>query len=143
MSISKSNEAERGGTMAKTTKASGTRFDGLPDDEVKLMSAFYQALEPFAQIRHDMPMQYVKSFMLVCMEPGLSVIDYANRAGVSQTVMSRHLLDIGDRNRYMGPGFGLITKRQDPMNLRRQEVHLTEKGKQVAHKMVRALRTAL
>jgi DNA-binding MarR family transcriptional regulator len=82
-------------------------------------------------------MQYVRTFMLVCVEPGLGVMECANRAGVSQTVMSRHLLDIGDRNRYMEPVFGLVTKRQDPMNLRRWEVHLTEKGRQVAHKIIR------
>jgi DNA-binding MarR family transcriptional regulator len=124
------------------SRTAGAR-DGLKEDDTKLMRAFYLALEPFEQIRHDMPMQYVRTFMLVCMEPGLSVMEYANRAGVSQTVMSRHLLDIGERNRHMEPGFGLVTKRQDPMNLRRWEVLLTEKGRQVAHKMMRSLRTAV
>jgi DNA-binding MarR family transcriptional regulator len=124
-------------------RAAASRRHELPEDDIKLMRAFHQALEPFEQIRHDMPMQYVRTFMLVCMEPGLSVIEYASRAGVSQTVMSRHLLDIGDRNRYLQPGFGLVTKKQDPMNLRRWEVLLTERGRQVAHKMIRALRTAV
>jgi DNA-binding MarR family transcriptional regulator len=124
------------------SRTSGGR-DGLKEDDIRLMRAFYRALEPFEHIRHDMPMQYVRTFMLVCMEPGLSVNEYADRAGVSQTVMSRHLLDIGERNRHMAPGFGLVIKRQDPMNLRRWEVLLTEKGRQVAHKMMRALRTAV
>ena len=115
--------------------------EGLPEQELKALRAFYQAMEPFEQLRHDMPLQYVRTFMLVCLDPGLSVTEYAQRAGVSQTVMSRHLLDIGDRNRYMGPGFGLITKRTNPMNLRQQEVLLTDKGKQVAHKMARTLMT--
>jgi DNA-binding MarR family transcriptional regulator len=107
------------------------------------MRAFYRALEPFEHIRRDMPMQYVRTFMLVCIEPGLGVMEYADRAGVSQTVMSRHLLDIGERNRHMEPGFGLVIKRQDPMNLRRWEVLLTEKGRQVARKMMRSLRVAV
>ena len=71
------------------------------------------------------------------------MLDYANRAGISQTVMSRHLLDIGERNRHMEPGFGLVTKRANPMNLRQQEVSLTDKGRAVAMKMIRALRTVV
>jgi DNA-binding MarR family transcriptional regulator len=43
----------------------------------------------------------------------------------------------------MEPGFGLVTKRHAPMNFRRSEVLLTDKGRQVAHKMIRALRTAV
>jgi hypothetical protein len=37
------------------------------------------------------------------------VVDYAKRAGVSVSVMSRHLLDIGERNRHMEEGFRLVT----------------------------------
>jgi hypothetical protein len=68
--------------------SAGSR-DGLKEDDIKLLRAFYQALVPFERIRHDMPMQYVRTFMLVCMKPGLGVNEYASRAGVSQTVMSR------------------------------------------------------
>jgi hypothetical protein len=51
-----------------------------------------------------MPAQYIQTFLLVAMEQGLSVRDYAERSDVSASVMSRHLLDIGERNRHMQPG---------------------------------------
>jgi hypothetical protein len=57
------------------------------------------ALENFRAIRLTMPLQYVISFLLVASDEGKSVSDYAEKAGVSLSVMSRHLLDIGDRIR--------------------------------------------
>ena len=35
--------------------------------------------------------------------------------------MSHNLLDIGERNRHMEEGFGLVTARNNPMNLREKE----------------------
>jgi DNA-binding MarR family transcriptional regulator len=84
-----------------------------------------------------MPLQYVTAFLLVCHEEGMGVGDYAERAGVSVSVMSRHLLDIGDRNRHMEEGFGLVTYRANPMELRKHEYMLTDKGRALAHKILR------
>jgi DNA-binding MarR family transcriptional regulator len=49
--------------------------------------------------------------------------------------MSRHLLDIGDRNRKMNAGIGLVTARANPLNRRRREYFLTEKGRLLADKV--------
>src|SRR5262245_49120656 len=86
-----------------------------------------------------MPLQYVKAFLLTTLHEGAGVRDLAQRAGVSQSVMSRHLLDIGGRNRHKEPGFGLVTCRQDPNELRKHEVSLTPKGVALVHQLVRLL----
>lgn len=127
----------RGDTM--TTAKKPKTGPALSDEDTKLLRAFNKALKPFEELRHDMPLQYVRTFMLVATEPGLGVTEYANKAGVTQTVMSRHLLDIGERNRHMEPGFGLVEKRYT-LNLRQSEILLTEKGIDVARKMARALK---
>jgi hypothetical protein len=57
------------------------------------------------------------------------VSEYAKRARVSVSVMSRHLLDIGDRTRFGSEGFGLVTFRPRMENLREHEYLLTNKGK--------------
>jgi DNA-binding MarR family transcriptional regulator len=112
-----------------------------PDaEEVAALRSLTAALEPFKAIRATMPLQYVHAFLLVAMEQGLGVSDYAKRAGVSMSVMSRHLLDIGDRNRHMEEGFGLITSRPNPMELRKHEVFLTAKGTALMHQIVRQWR---
>ena len=91
------------------------------------------------EFRGAMLLQYVTAFLLVAEEEGLGVGEYAKRANVSISVMSRHLQDIGDRDRNKEPGFGLVTSRANPMNLREKEVFLTDKGRAVRHKIHRAL----
>jgi DNA-binding MarR family transcriptional regulator len=110
---------------------------GLPDNDKRAASALLAALEPFRAIRGTMPLQYVVAFLLVAEEEGLGVGDYAKRAGVSVSVMSRHLLDIGERNRDMEEGFGLVTYRANPMELRKHEYMLTDKGRAMAHQIKR------
>lgn len=55
---------------------------------------------PFLAVRPTMPMQYWNTFLMIAADEGLSVIEYARRAGLSQSVMSRHILDIGDKSRH-------------------------------------------
>jgi hypothetical protein len=117
---------------------SGAR-QSLSEEGKRYMKRMLLAHEAFREIRGDMPLQYVTSFLLVAEEEGLGVTEYATRAGVSQSVMSRHLLDIGDRDRHMADGFGLVHKRQDPLELRKQRVFLTDKGRAVAQRIIRAL----
>ena len=74
---------------------------------------------------------------MVAFEEGLSLSAYAERAGTSLSVMSRHLQDIGDRNRYKEEGFGLVTSRQNPMELRIHEFTLTPKGRALLHEITR------
>lgn len=110
---------------------------GLSDGGKKVATAVREALWPFKELRHAMPLQYVIAFLLVAEEEGLGVGDYAERAGVSVSVMSRHLLDIGERNRNMEEGFGLVTFRANPMELRKHEYMLTDKGRAIMHRIQR------
>jgi hypothetical protein len=111
----------------------------LTAEEKERLEALLAALEPFRAIRGTMPLQYVIAFLQVCLEEGEGTLEYARRTGVSPSVMSRHLLDIGDRNRHMKEGFGLVTQRQDPLNLSRHQQMLTPRGRAIAHQITRAL----
>lgn len=111
----------------------------LPDDERNTVRSLLGALDLFTALRATMPLQYVKAFLLVAEEEGLGVVDYAKRADVSVSVMSRHLLDIGDRSRNMEAGWGLVTARSNPLELRRHEYMLTDKGRALLHKVTRQL----
>lgn len=111
----------------------------LEGTDAKAIRSFLAAIEAFRAIRPTMPLQYVVAFLLVAMEEGLGVSEYAERAGVSMSVMSRHLLDIGERNRHMEEGFGLVTARQNPLELRRNEVFLTNKGRALLRQIIRQL----
>jgi DNA-binding MarR family transcriptional regulator len=116
-------------------------FKKLSDEDRAAVRGLMGSLEPFRALRGTMPLQYVIAFLLVAEEEGLGVGEYAQRAGVSVSVMSRHLLDIGDRNRHMEEGFGLVTYRANPVELRKHEYMLTDKGRALLHKCTRAHRS--
>ena len=46
-------------------------------------------------------------------EEGKGVTEYANEAGVYKTIMTRHLLDLGSRDRYGNDGLGWIDQARD------------------------------
>jgi DNA-binding MarR family transcriptional regulator len=74
------------------------------------------------------PVFLIKAFLLVSIEEGLSVLEYAERGKMQVSSMSRHLLDLGDRNRRGEPGMRLITSRANLLDRRRREYMLTAKG---------------
>lgn len=98
-----------------------------------------RSLNVFKLLNERMPLQYVTSFLAVATDEGQSVTEYARKLGVNVTTMSRHLLDIGERNRNMEPGYGLVTYRADPLELRKHQYFLTPKGKQLIHTIMREI----
>jgi DNA-binding MarR family transcriptional regulator len=85
------------------------------------------------------PVGLIEAFLLVCLDEGLSVEEYAARGKIPYVTMSRHLLDLGDRNRNGEPGMKLITARANPLNRRQREYMLTEQGRLLLEKMLLVL----
>jgi hypothetical protein len=100
------------------------------------------SFELFRKIRPTMPLQYVYTFLLVATHEGMTVTELSKLAEVAQTVMSRHLLDLGDRNRYMEDGMGLVTMKPDRMDMRRHQVILTPQGRALFTKWCELIRLA-
>jgi DNA-binding MarR family transcriptional regulator len=111
----------------------------VSDDEQAQLTKLRRCLETFKLISGRMPLQYVITLLAVAGNEGKGVSDYAQMLGVNTTTMSRHLLDIGARNRQMEEGFGLVSYRANPMELRKHEYYLTPKGKQFVQTMLREL----
>ena len=83
----------------------------LSQEERATARALYLALQQFTALRPTMPLQYVMTFLLVAMEEGKGVTEYAKMAEVPPTVMTRHLLDIGDLNREREAGGAVFRAR--------------------------------
>jgi hypothetical protein len=77
--------------------------------------------------------------MLVALDEGRGVIEYAERAGVAQSVMTRNLLDMGSHNRKREKGLGLVMQRMDPLDMRKHQTFLTSEGRALAHKIIRTI----
>ena len=85
------------------------------------------------EFRRNIPATYIISFMLVIEEEGLSLNDYAERSGIEgspKSVMSRILLDVGDRRPL---GLGLVTSRPRPDGP--HAIILTAKGREMAERI--------
>jgi len=112
----------------------------LSDDERTILKNVMHLMDAFRVVRPTMPLQHAYTFLLVAAEEGLGVQDYAKRARVAQTVMTRHLLDIGLMNRKRQPGYGLVTQRSHPLDLRKHQTFLTSEGRSLLHKIIRSVR---
>src|SRR5262249_43812064 len=97
-------------------------------------------LDAFRAIRRVMPMQHAYSFLLVASEQGRSVEEYAKRAGISQSVMTRILFALGSTGRRSKPGYGLVQQTIDTEDARRRQTFLTAKGKALMREFGRLLR---
>lgn len=92
------------------------------------------------EVAEMIPLQIVTTFLLVAQYEGKSLREYTDLAGLAQSTMSRHLLDLGERHRAgQKEGYGLVDRRQDPLELRKNEYRLTPKGRQLVAKITRTL----
>jgi DNA-binding MarR family transcriptional regulator len=108
--------------------------------EKDILKATLATIDPFTNIRSTMPVQYIVAFLLVAIDEGQSVTEYARRAGINPSLMTRHLSDIGEVNRDHDEGFGLVELETDLMDRRFKKVKLSVKGRGVVAKIVRALK---
>ena len=108
--------------------------------QVSELKRLNTALEPFRAERGSMPLQYVTAFLLVATDEHQNVSEYAKRANTSQSLMTRHLADLGEVNRYHEEGLGLVEGYDDLMDRRSRLIHLTAKGKSLVWKVCEALK---
>jgi DNA-binding MarR family transcriptional regulator len=108
-------------------------------DEKPVLASLLKALKPFRELNPTMPLQYVSTFLVVAAEENLNITEYAKRAGTSQSLMTRHLADIGAVNRYHKAGFGLVEAHYDLMDRRNRLIRLTAKGQRLVGQIFGAL----
>ena len=113
----------------------------LSEQEQDAARALLLALKPFRELSPVMPLNYVIAFLTVAAEEGHGVADYAGRLEISPTVMTRNLLDIGDRNRHKEPGLGLIAQDRDLFDLRKHNARVTPKGRTMVHTIMMSLKS--
>jgi DNA-binding MarR family transcriptional regulator len=98
-------------------------------------------MEAFRDIRPNMPMQHAYVFLLVAMNEGRGVQEYAERAGVTQPVMTRILLALGPRGQKGAAGHRIVKQATDRVDSRKRQTFLTAKGKALMREIVRLMRS--
>ena len=92
-----------------------------------------------ASIDPTVPVQLVRTFLIVAAKEGRTISEVAEAANAKLSTVSRHLLDLGDRNRKMEPGYGLVARVADQMELRVTRCALTPKGRLLAEELIQIL----
>jgi DNA-binding MarR family transcriptional regulator len=95
------------------------------------------AIEPFVALNPTIPASYIISFLAVAEKEGRPVGEYANDVGLYKAVMTRHLLDLGERDRHGGEGMGVIEQKRDGKDLRVNRSFISAKGAELLGKMRR------
>lgn len=113
----------------------------LSEEERDAARALLLALKPFRTLNPVMPLNYVIAFLTVAAEEGQGVAEYAGKLDISPTVMTRNLLDIGDRNRHKEAGMGLISQDRDLFDLRKHNARVTPKGRALVHTIMTSLKS--
>jgi DNA-binding MarR family transcriptional regulator len=111
----------------------------IPDDEKRVLTSLIKALKPFRELDPAMPLQYVTAFLEVTIKEGKTVTEYAKITDVSQSLMTRHLADLGKINRHHEAGHDLIEAKTDPMDRRTKRNQLTAKGQRLVGQILGAL----
>jgi DNA-binding MarR family transcriptional regulator len=88
-----------------------------------------------------MPIQHAYAFLLVAVKEGLGVQEYAERAGVTQAVMTRILFALGSRSQGRERGYGLVQQGTDTEDARKHQTFLTAKGKALKGQIARLVRS--
>ncbi|WMT73795.1 hypothetical protein [Bradyrhizobium sp. Ash2021] len=110
----------------------------LSDETRQAAKALRLALEPFVALNPTIPASYIISFLAVAEKEGRAVSEYAHEAGMYKAVMTRHLLDLGERDRRGGEGMNIIEQRRDRQDLRINRSFISEKGAALLSKVRRA-----
>jgi DNA-binding MarR family transcriptional regulator len=87
----------------------------LRADREREVQSILDVFAAFQAYNPTMPIQMAASFLLVAKNEGKSLRELCDLSGVAQSTMSRHLLDLGERNRRFGEGLGLVRGEIDPM----------------------------
>lgn len=96
----------------------------------------YLCTEEFRRTDPGMPTQYVSTFVSIALSPGALASDIADQNKMSESAISRHIRDLSDVIHKGKPGYNLIEQRDDPMDRRRKQLHLTAKGQRLVGRLL-------
>ncbi len=110
--------------------------------EITAVRKSLRVLEEFSRHYPNCPIQIAHTFLLVVLNEGKSMRELGDIAGLPQSTMSRHLLDLGPRNRWKEPGLKLVKHRYDPMEMRKKQYTLSPKGRALVKRIVNIINGA-
>jgi len=112
----------------------------MTPDDMKTLKRINRVLGIMrTSISPTVPVQVVQAFVAVALNEGKSLTEIAQICGGNLSTTSRHLLDLGERNRKKEPGYGLVHRAEDAEQLRKNNYTLTPRGRLLAAQLAAVL----
>lgn len=96
----------------------------------RLMALLRSSIDP------NVPASLIQAYLDVGLKDGQSLTEIADRGNVNISTASRHLLDLGERNRRKEPGHGLVIREIDAEELRKNSYSLSPRGKLLREQII-------
>jgi DNA-binding MarR family transcriptional regulator len=100
------------------------------------MRAVLKSMDHFIALSRTMPVTEAQVFLYVSLNEGKSLVDLVKLTGLKQATLSRYLLDLSDKARGGGPGFGLVKRESDPTELRKNMYSLSAQGRNMLSSII-------
>ena len=99
----------------------------------------FKAIELFRTVDATIPAQTIASFLAIPQKEGENINSIAAKVDMPQSAASRNISSLTSWDWRKKPGLKLVEYREDPMNLAQKPLFLTDKGKNLIHKLADAL----
>lgn len=109
-------------------------------EDRKSLELVYEMLKVLSDVSPSMPLQQASCFVVTALNEGASLKDLIEIVGANQATMTRHMLDLGRRNRRHEEGYKLIDSRQDDYDMRKNQYVLTVKGRGLVERLIKGVR---
>ena len=99
-----------------------------------------EAIKRLRYLSPTMPVAEVQMFLVVALNEGSSLGELAELADMKKSSASRYLLDLSDKTRAGGQGYGLVVREADPADLRKNQYALSQKGQLLLAELINKAR---
>jgi hypothetical protein len=125
----------------QTDQFSTGKFSAPDPEDFTQISRLQDVIGAFRPLSGAFPASYMICLLAVSKEPGFGVTHYASKLGMLQAVVSRILLELGNRTRKGSEGLGLVDSVRDPQDYRVYRYYLTAKGRGFVKHLIQLNRT--
>ena len=122
----------------------------MSPEERRAVQALYRATDYMLGRSPELPVTVLKTFLGVIRyadrpkhEEQMTVFNLSEKLGIPASTVSRHLRYLGERERTGVDGMGLVELREYIHDRRYKSVHLTEKGRQAARRLMTEMNEGL
>lgn len=115
--------------------------NNLSKEDRERLLQLREIVRMFQEKNENMPVQVINVLLTVALNEGKSMRELMRLADIeSQSTISRHLIDLGPRNRYKKEGYKLVQSKVDPMEMRKKNYTLTKNGRRLTSSILEKLR---